>query len=90
MPYFTALKMKENETPLYANPELGRSVTEYSAQHSTPLPKHITEFHASIATSRDDSMLMSSNFQSQWNYLLARSIGAKRGESLRLMTEPLC
>ncbi|KPM36302.1 hypothetical protein AK830_g10270 [Neonectria ditissima] len=70
--------MKENETPLYASPELGRSVTEYSAQHSTPLPKHITEFHASIATSREDSMLMSSNFQSQWNYILARSIGAKR------------
>lgn len=70
--------MKENESPLYATPELGRKVTEYSAQHSTPLPKYITDFHASIAANRDDSYFMSSNFQSQWNYVLARSIGAKR------------
>ncbi|KAH8699628.1 S-adenosyl-L-methionine-dependent methyltransferase [Ilyonectria robusta] len=70
--------MKENETPLYATPELSRKVTEYSAQHSTPLPKYITDFHASIAANRDDSYFMSSNFQSQWNYVLARSIGAKR------------
>ncbi|KAH6985984.1 S-adenosyl-L-methionine-dependent methyltransferase [Ilyonectria sp. MPI-CAGE-AT-0026] len=70
--------MKENETPLYATPELSRKVTEYSEQHSTPLPKYITDFHASIAANRDDSYFMSSNFQSQWNYVLARSIGAKR------------
>lgn len=70
--------MKENETPLYATPELSRKVTEYSEQHSTPLPKYITDFHTSIAANRDDSYFMSSNFQSQWNYVLARSIGAKR------------
>ncbi|KAH7149333.1 S-adenosyl-L-methionine-dependent methyltransferase [Dactylonectria estremocensis] len=70
--------MKENETPLYATPELGRKVTDYSAQHSTPLPKHITDFHASIVAGRDDSDYISSNFQSQWNYILARSISAKR------------
>lgn len=74
--------MKENETPLYATPELSRKVTEYSEQHSTPLPKYITDFHTSIAANRDDSYFMSSNFQSQWNYVLARSIGAKRGERM--------
>ncbi|KAL6415234.1 caffeoyl-coa o-methyltransferase [Ilyonectria robusta] len=80
--------MKENETPLYATPELSRKVTEYSAQHSTPLPKYITDFHASIAANRDDSYFMSSNFQSQWNYVLARSIGAKRGEQMSASVTP--
>ncbi|KAM5352456.1 hypothetical protein ACJ41O_005179 [Fusarium nematophilum] len=70
--------MKENETPLYATPQLGRKVTTYSEQHSTPLPKHITDYHASISSSREDSDYLSSPFQSQYNVFLAKSIGAKR------------
>ncbi|KAF4455525.1 caffeoyl-coa o-methyltransferase [Fusarium albosuccineum] len=70
--------MKENETPLYATPQLGRKVTEYAEQHSTPLPKHISDYHTSVATNREDSYYMSSGFQSQYNIFLAKSIGAKR------------
>jgi hypothetical protein len=72
--------MKFNEIPLYANPELGRKVTEYSEQHSSPLPKHITDHHQSIVETRDDSNYMSSNFQSQFHYILAKTANAKRGE----------
>ncbi|CAM1500698.1 Fc.00g098600.m01.CDS01 [Cosmosporella sp. VM-42] len=70
--------MKEGHTLLYSTPELGDKVTEYSQKHSTPLPKHITDYHAAISASRDDSYYMSSNFQSQWHVLLGKSIGAKR------------
>ncbi|POR39174.1 Putative caffeoyl-CoA O-methyltransferase 2, partial [Tolypocladium paradoxum] len=70
--------MKGGNTNLYANPETGERVTAYSMAHSTPLPKHITDYHAAASASRDDSMMLSSNFQSQLHLLLANVIGAKR------------
>lgn len=72
--------MKTGHTELYKTADLGEKVSAYSEEHSTPLPKHITDYNAAISSGRNDSMLMSSNFQSQWNVVLARSIGAKRGE----------
>lgn len=73
--------MKEANTPLYKTEELGRKVTEYSERYSTPLPKHITKYHADVSANREDSYYMSSNFQSQFHVLLAKLVGAKRGES---------
>ncbi|KAM0552528.1 hypothetical protein ACHAPJ_007856 [Fusarium lateritium] len=70
--------MKDNSTPLYTSPQLGQKVTAYAAEHSTPLPKHISDYHADISANREDSYYMSSVFQSQYNTLLAKSIGAKR------------
>ncbi|KAF4422060.1 hypothetical protein F53441_14322 [Fusarium austroafricanum] len=70
--------MKDNSTPLYTSPLLGQKVTIYAEQHSTPLPKYISDYHASISADREDSYYMSSVFQSQYNTLLAKSISAKR------------
>lgn len=72
--------MKDNDPILYKTPELGHNVTAYAEQHSTALPRHISEYNATISSTREDSLYMSSNFQSQFNVLLAKSIGAKRGE----------
>lgn len=71
--------MKGGNTNLYANPETGERVTAYSTAHSTPLPRHITDYHAAASASREDSLMLSSNFQSQLHLLLANAIGAKRG-----------
>ncbi|KAF5018184.1 hypothetical protein F66182_9841 [Fusarium sp. NRRL 66182] len=70
--------MKETSAPLYTTPQLGQKVTDYAAQHSTPLAKHISDYHADISANRKDSYYMSSVFQSQYNIFLAKSIGAKR------------
>lgn len=72
--------MKDNATPLYTSPQLGAKVSTYAEQHSTPLPKYISDYHARISSTRDDSEYLSSGFQSQFNIFLAKSIGAKRGE----------
>lgn len=71
--------MKTGEAILYPNDKVAERVTAYSAGHSTPLPKHITEFHADIVKNHEKSVFLTSNFQSQCNVLLARMIGAKRG-----------
>lgn len=77
--------MKTGVPVLYPNEKVAERVTEYSANHSTPLPKHITEFHAQVVNSNERSEYLTSNFQSQCHTLLARMIGAKRGEfALRL------
>ncbi|KAF4965201.1 hypothetical protein FZEAL_10793 [Fusarium zealandicum] len=69
--------MKDNEIPLYTSPELGSKVTAYAKQHSTPLPKHITEYYAEMST-RKDSSYISSEYQSQFNIFLAKLTGTKR------------
>ncbi|KAH7164540.1 S-adenosyl-L-methionine-dependent methyltransferase [Fusarium sp. MPI-SDFR-AT-0072] len=79
--------MKDNSTPLYTSPQLGQKVTDYAQQHSTPLPKHISDYHADISANREDSYYMSSIFQSQYNTFLAKSIRATRGRSRYLNTE---
>ncbi|KAF5559168.1 caffeoyl-coa o-methyltransferase [Fusarium napiforme] len=73
--------MKDNSIPLYTSPQLGQKVTDYAEQHSTPLPKHISDYHAHISANREDSYYMSSVFQSQYNTFLAKSIRATRGRS---------
>ncbi|OAA53247.1 O-methyltransferase, family 3 [Cordyceps fumosorosea ARSEF 2679] len=52
-------------------------VTAYAAEHSSSLPKHIIDYHAD-ASSHEASMMLTSNFQSQFHTLLAAMIGAKR------------
>ncbi|PNY22581.1 caffeoyl-CoA O-methyltransferase 2 [Tolypocladium capitatum] len=72
--------MKDDGTAgLYGNPATGQRVTAYATAHSTALPRHVTDYHAAAAASRPDSMMLSSNFQSQLHLLLANAIGAKRG-----------
>lgn len=80
--------MKDNVTPLYTSPQLGAKVSTYSEQHSTPLPKYISDYHAHIVSTRDDSEYLSSGFQSQFNIFLAKSIGAKRGKLPSSDTSP--
>jgi hypothetical protein len=75
-----AFKMKDNDIPLYSSPQLGQKVTTYAEQHSTSLPKYISDYHADISANREDSYYMSSVFQSQYNTFLAKSTGTKRGK----------
>ncbi|SPN97307.1 related to caffeoyl-coa o-methyltransferase [Cephalotrichum gorgonifer] len=70
--------MKSGVTPLYPNDKVAERVTDYSASHSTPLPKYITDFHASVSKNHKSSFYLTSNFQSQYHVTLARLIGAKR------------
>jgi predicted O-methyltransferase YrrM len=70
--------MKDNSIPLYASPQLGQTVASYAEQHSTALPKYISDYHAEISANREDSNYMSSIFQSQFNKFLVKSTGTKR------------
>ncbi|KAK2591031.1 hypothetical protein QQS21_011287 [Conoideocrella luteorostrata] len=70
--------MKGGYTRLYDDKSTGDKVSEYADSHSTPLPGHITEFHAQASESRADSNMLSSNFQSKLHLFLARATGAKR------------
>ncbi|KAH7376257.1 O-methyltransferase family protein [Plectosphaerella cucumerina] len=70
--------MKSNAPVLYPNEQVTQRVTDYSSEHSTPLPQHIVDYHARIVGSRADSNLMISDFQAQNHIWLAKLIGAKR------------
>jgi hypothetical protein len=72
-------KMKENYTELYPNEQVGRNVGDYSAAHSTPLPKHITDYHAK-GSEHKNSGYMISPFQAQFHLWFASAFGAKRSE----------
>lgn len=74
--------MKGGYTRLFDDQASGDKVSEYADAHSTPLPAHITAYHAHASASRHDSEMLSSNFQSKLHLFLAKSIGAKRGESV--------
>ncbi|KAI5921865.1 S-adenosyl-L-methionine-dependent methyltransferase [Camillea tinctor] len=63
---------------LSATPELTNKVFQYAEEYSTTLPDHITAFYSSIATGRSDATMLTSNFQSQFNILLARLHGSRR------------
>ncbi|KID76464.1 uncharacterized protein G6M90_00g074300 [Metarhizium brunneum] len=69
--------MKGGYTRLFDDQASGDKVSEYADAHSTPLPAHITAYHAHASASRHDSEMLSSNFQSKLHLFLARSIGAK-------------
>jgi hypothetical protein len=70
--------MKTDVAPFYESPELGAKVTAYAAQHSTPLPKHIIDYHAECYH-HESAIMLTSDFQSQLHLFLAGTIGAKRG-----------
>lgn len=72
--------MKGGYTRLYDDKASGDKVSEYADAHSTPLPAHLTAYHAQASEAREDSMMLSSNFQNKMHLFLARAIGAKRGE----------
>ncbi|KAM0333032.1 hypothetical protein ACHAQA_001689 [Verticillium albo-atrum] len=71
--------MKYDAPVLYPNEHVSQAVTSYSSTHSTPLPKHITDYHAHIiATQPETSSYMISDFQAQNHIWLAKLLGAKR------------
>ena len=76
----TIYTMKSGVPVLFPNEKTAERVTNYSERHSTPLPQYITDFHAKVVSSSERSEYLTSNFQSQCHVLLARMIGAKRGE----------
>ncbi|KAA8567730.1 hypothetical protein EYC84_008201 [Monilinia fructicola] len=69
--------MKENDTVLYPNPEVSQAVTKYSLEHSTKLPKHLSDHHAWGST-QEKANFMISPFQAQFQIFMARVMGAKR------------
>lgn len=64
---------------IYATAELAEKASDYSEAHSLALLRHITDHHADVWARRDDSLMMSSNQQSQLHIFLARAFGVKRG-----------
>lgn len=78
--------MKENDTALYPNPEVSQAVTQYSLEHSTELPKHISDYHAWGST-QPKANFMISPFQAQFQIFMARAMGAKRGMLLCILLE---
>lgn len=70
--------MKSGTSTLYPNAAVAESVTIYSEQHSTALPKHITDYHDWVEKNHPQANYMISNFQGQYQVFLARTIGAKR------------
>lgn len=78
--------MKENDTALYPNPEVSQAVTQYSLEHSTELPKHISDHHAWGST-QPKANFMISPFQAQFQIFMARAMGAKRSMLLCILLE---
>lgn len=74
--------MKGGYTRLYDDKSTGDKVSEYADTHSSALPSFITKYHEQASSAREDSNMLSSNFQSKLHLFLAQSIGAKRGESV--------
>jgi hypothetical protein len=72
--------MKSSATELCTDPGRAARIHEYAAAHSTALPQHIVDYHALASVARSDSVMLTSVFQSQFHVLLARSVGAKKGE----------
>lgn len=70
--------MKSDVSTLYPNQKVAERVTEYSRQHSTPLPKHIVDYHGWVNENHPRAGYMISDFQGQCHVFLARAIGAKR------------
>ena len=71
-------KMKSGTSPLYPNQKVAERVSNYAEQHSTALPKYITDYHDWVESNHERSNYMISNFQGQCHVFLARTVGAKR------------
>jgi len=70
--------MKENYTQLYPNEQVATAVGDYSFEHSTKLPKHITDHHAWGSSTQEKANYMISPFQAQFHVWIAKAVGAKR------------
>ncbi|PHH64143.1 hypothetical protein CDD82_1786 [Ophiocordyceps australis] len=63
---------------LYRNETTGAKAVEYSKQHSVPLPQFLVDYHASVKAGREDSIMLSELFQSQFYVFMVRSWATKR------------
>lgn len=72
--------MKENYTQLYPNEQVATAVGDYAFEHSTKLPKHITDQHAWASENHDRANYMISPFQAQFLVWTAKAVGAKRSK----------
>jgi hypothetical protein len=72
------LKMKENYTQLYPNEQVATAVGDYAYEHSTKLPKHITDHHAWGSETQEKANYMISPFQAQFHVWIAKAVGARR------------
>jgi hypothetical protein len=70
--------MKENYTQLYPNEQVATAVGDYAYEHSTKLPKHITDHHAWGSATQERANYMISPFQAQFHVWIAKAVGAKR------------
>jgi len=70
--------MKENYTQLYPNEQVATSVGDYAFEHSTKLPKHITDLHAWGVANHEKSNYMISPLQAEFLVWMAKAVGAKR------------
>jgi len=75
------LTMKENYTELYPNEQVATAVGDYAYEHSTKLPKHITDHHAWGSATQEKANYMISPFQAQFHVWIAKAVGAKRSMS---------
>lgn len=75
--------MKENYTELYPNDHVNKAVGDYAASHSTKLLQSILDHHALMEQTQERANMMTSPFQSQFQYWLAKVAGAKRSELLQ-------
>lgn len=77
--------MKETYTheSLYPNEHVAKAVADYSFEHSTKLPKHITDHHA-WGSNHERSNYVIWPLQAQMHLWLAKAVGAKRSMSLLL------
>lgn len=76
--------MKENYTQLYPNEQVATAVGDYAYEHSTPLPAYITEYHAE-GSKHEKSNYMISPLQAQFQFWMAKAVGAKRSMSIALL-----
>lgn len=71
--------MIENCTTLYPNDIVGRKVSEYSDQHSVPLPEDLVKYHEWVLRSQEHSHFTISLLEARMLSWMARMVNAKRG-----------
>jgi hypothetical protein len=71
--------MKENYTQLYPNEQVAIAVGDYAFEHSTKLPKNISDHHAWGVGNTKQAYYMISPLQAQFQLWFAKTLGAKRG-----------
>ncbi|EFY88120.1 putative O-methyltransferase [Metarhizium acridum CQMa 102] len=70
--------MIENCTTLYPNDIVGRKVSEYSDQHSVPLPEDLVKYHEWVMRSQENSYFTISLLEARMLSWMARMVNAKR------------